>query len=400
MNNYQKIDFLIHPEILQVLEEVRDLDMDDLELANSRLLRNFSAGQKTAILEQRFLRKKSSKKFSFSHQLIFTRLGLEQSTREIVSRYKAGKIGQTFSLVADLCCGIGGDSFFLQSKVCGVDLDPAILKAYKFNMQRIGKKSIAVRSDVNNCCIRADMAMLDPARRLDRHAKRWDSQNLSPSVPEIQKLINKYGNMVIKLPPGMDVPGFLLGGELEYLGVRDDCLELAVWLGGFGRAGHVTASELESGVSLSLNRHDVAGTFGNIQSPGKYLYEPVKVLVRSHLFGFLAGELGLCQIDPGIAFLSGDRFIKHPMVKPYRILKELPNNMKTVKKALKEFDIGQITVKKRGSAINTEYIRKTLNPRGSLPGVLIFTRVMNRKTVFLTEPLLGSVFLDEQSAEP
>ena len=57
--------------------------------------------------------------------MFFTRLGLEQATDAWVARYKATRFpaGQ---LLADLCCGIGGDLMALSERgpTRGVDRDP------------------------------------------------------------------------------------------------------------------------------------------------------------------------------------------------------------------------------------------------------------------------------------
>jgi hypothetical protein len=175
--------------------------------------------------------------------------------------------------------------------------------------------------------------------------------------------------------------------ELEYLGVKDDCRELTVWTGDICRPACIRATEVNSGSSISLQLDELQDTFSAPENPGAFLYEPVRVLIRSHLFGYLAQQLNLWQIDSRTAYLSGSNPVKSPFLKSFKVLECLPYNFKTIRKALKKYDIGLLDIKKRGLNLIPEKARRELNPRGSQPGVIIFTRVKNVKTAFLVEPV-------------
>jgi hypothetical protein len=231
------------------------------------------------------------------------------------------------------------------------------------------------------------MALIDPARRRISHGQRWDDSLMSPNFSEIERLVRVYGNLAIKLRPGVMAPDYLMEGELEFVGVGDDCLELTVWMGEIGKRNHITASELNSGSFLSMSGEDIQDTFGAVKEPGNYLYEPVKVLIRSHLFGLIANKMGLWQIDPQIAYLSGNECVTTPWLKKYKILKIMPFNLKTIKSIIKKYQIGWLEIKKRGLEMLPEKIRKELDPRGENHAVLVFTRIRGRKSALLVEPL-------------
>jgi len=80
-----------------------------------------------AALETTLLRQRGAAKFSRAADMYFTRAALEQASAEVVSTYRADRIASAgFQHVADLGCGIGGDSISLAArvKVIGVDWDP------------------------------------------------------------------------------------------------------------------------------------------------------------------------------------------------------------------------------------------------------------------------------------
>ncbi|MBF0430904.1 MAG: hypothetical protein HQK83_06470 [Fibrobacteria bacterium] len=362
------------------------MSQEEFSFQRNQFLPHVPSPLQTILLEQLALRLKAKKKIFQASQLLFTKLNLEQATREIVSRHKAKKLAH-FPVIADLCCGIGGDSFFLDNRIVGVDINPGILKLYDFNMRKLNKDFIAVCTDATRCNIRSQAALLDPARRQTAHSNTgWQDDSLSPALSQIEGCIKHYKNMGIKLRPGITVPEFLCDYELEYIGVKDECIELTVWTGDLGCSQRVTAVELESGSSISASISDIPDTFSHINYPGSYIFEPVKVLVRSHLFGVLANQLGLWQIDSQIAYLSGNEPVLHPFLKSYKIIGQYSLNLKGLKRVIKEHDIGILEIKKRGVAVSPEKVRKQLSPKGSQSGILIFTRVKNKKTVFLVQP--------------
>src|SRR5690349_17360759 len=100
----------------------------------TRLRRRFSPEQAAGLLEVATARLKATRqgKFSRASSLFFTRTGLEQSSGEGIAAHRAARFALNLppgSRIADLGCGIGGDSLALAGyfSVTGVDLDPARL---------------------------------------------------------------------------------------------------------------------------------------------------------------------------------------------------------------------------------------------------------------------------------
>ncbi|MDB5047643.1 MAG: uncharacterized protein JWO30_714 [Fibrobacteres bacterium] len=378
-----KMAFLLEPASQALLKAICADPRDDLAISGSAGLRSLPAPNRIALLEQRKLRLKAARKCPLALDMIFTPLGLEQLTHWELAAYKASKLPSDIRSVADLCCGLGGDSLYVPDRirVVGVDLSRTVLRAYLHNVA-LRRRADAVLADVASGPVRAEVALLDPARRASGRSDRWQDQDMSPGWDVMEKLIPRFEGMAIKLGPGIAFPEFLESYEWEYLGLRDECLEAVVWTGRLGRPGMVRAVELPDGASIEALRADLQDTFGETGAPGEYLYEPVKAVVRSHLFGVLASRLKLWQIDPRIAYLSGNGLLRHPLLKTYRIEKELPYDNKVIKEFLRKEEVGRLEIKKRGVNLIPEEFRAGLRLAGGNEGTLIFTKVMDRKTVF------------------
>jgi hypothetical protein len=78
-----------------------------LALAAS-LRQKYPAELAAAALTQQALRASARAKFSLAGQMLFTRTGLEQASCELTARHAAVRFAGS-RLVADLCCGIGGN---------------------------------------------------------------------------------------------------------------------------------------------------------------------------------------------------------------------------------------------------------------------------------------------------
>ncbi|HLP42815.1 MAG TPA: hypothetical protein VK465_15000 [Fibrobacteria bacterium] len=383
MDSAAKLEFLRNPATLDLLAALGRDPREELALSGDARLKSLPAPRRIALLEQRKLRQKARGKCPEAMDMLFTPLGLEQLTHAALARHKAARLPPGLASLADICCGMGGDSMAVppQVKVVGVDSSRAALLAYRHNVS-LKRAATAVLGDAGRCPARAEAAYLDPARRPAGQGDHWDEDNLSPGWGVMESLVSRFGNMAIKLGPGSTPATFLEEHEWEYLGLEDECLELTIWTGALGRPGLVKATELPEGASVEAWRDDIADSFGRVEAPGAWLFEPVKAVVRAHLFGVLAARHGLWQIDPRIAYLSGNEPVKTPLLKAYKVIRELPFDLRAVRNFLRGEEVGRLEVKKRGVGIVPEEVRAGLKLAGPNEGTLIFTRVMERKAVF------------------
>ncbi len=365
-------------------------ERDDLALSSSPWMKTLSVFQRTALLEQRALRFKALRKHSRAREMLLTPLGMQQMTSEPLARYKAGRLPEGLRTVADLCCGVGGDSLHLpqQIAVFGVDRDVDALRAYRHNTA-LFRKAVAIQADVTRLQTKVDGIFIDPARRaLVSLAKDRDfDTEPEPGWDALQDIVEHYGNCAVKLGPGAKIPDALSEvGEMEYLGDEDECLELTVRTGSFGRQGWVRAVEMPAAVAIEAQACDLPDSFGRVEDLGEWFYEPVKCVVRAHLFGVLAQQTGLWQLDGRIAYLSGNKRIVSPLLKRYRVLKALTLDERALRNEILSGEIGILEIKKRGLDIDPETWRKKLKPKGSNSATLVFTRLLGKAAVLRVEP--------------
>jgi hypothetical protein len=365
---------------------------DDLALGSTAWMREVAAWQRAALLEQRALRERGLKRQPRAAVMLFTSAGLQQMTSDALAAHKAARLPQGLTAIADLCCGVGGDSFRVPPEVTvvGVDRDAETLRAYRHNTSLFRAASV-VRADVTRFEARVDGIFLDPARRAleggkgGRGVARDFDEEPEPGWAAVGEIVRRFGNTVLKFGPGARVPEELLEGEREFLGLRDECLELTVRTGAFGRPGWVRATELPSGAFVEARAADLDDSFGEIAEPGEWFYEPVKCVVRAHLFGVLAERHGLWRLDGRTAYLSGSARVDSPLLKRYRVVKVLPPDEKALRAELAAAEIGILEIKKRGMDISPEEWRKRLKPKGPNSGTLVFTRLENKPTVLRVE---------------
>jgi hypothetical protein len=67
------------------------------------------------------------------------------------------------------------------------------------------------------------------------------------------------------------------------------------------------------------------------------------------------------------------------------VLDTLPFGLKRLRAYLRERDVGRLTIKKRGTAVLPEQLRKQLDLRGHAEATIILTRVAGAQHVIVAE---------------
>ena len=132
-----------------------------------------------------------------------------------------------------------------------------------------------------------------------------------------------------------------------------------------------------------------SASFERVDAPigelAAYIYEPDAAIIRSHLLGDLALQLGLRIFSNEIAYLTGEQEIESPWLKKYRLIDNLVFDRKRLKALLRERGIGILEIKKRGADIVPEQLRKELDLKGKGAATLIVTRVGDAHRALLVE---------------
>jgi hypothetical protein len=134
---------------------------------------------------------------------------------------------------------------------------------------------------------------------------------------------------------------------------------------------------------------DGAALFGEglpdpaVRPVGRYLYEPDGAVIRAHLVAEVAAAVGGGLIDETIAYITADELRPTPYATAYEITDALPFSLKRLKALLRERGIGTAEIKKRGSAVEPEELRKRLRLEGVNSCVIVLTRVAGAPMMLL-----------------
>ncbi|MGW6923718.1 class I SAM-dependent methyltransferase [Streptomyces sp. NPDC054950] len=367
---------------------------DELAVA-TRLRREHPAGLVSAALGQARLRQRAAAKFGAAdaERMFFTPNGVEQSTRASVAGYRAERMkAQGVTSVADLCCGIGGDAIALARagiRVLAVDRDPVTAEVARANADALGLSAlIEVReADVTEVDTAGyDAVFVDPARRGGR-GRIFDPEAYSPPLSWAVGAALAAPRAALKIAPGVPHEAIPAEAEAEWISDGGDVKEAVLWFG--TEPGAVRATLLPGPRTLlgaGLPDPDV-------RPVGRYLYEPDGAVIRAHLVADVARELDGGLIDETIAYVTADALRPTPYATAYEITDRLPFNVKKLKALLREREVGILTVKKRGSAVEPEELRRKVLPKGQGPhsATVFLTRVAGAPTMLVGAPAGSAV---------
>ncbi|MET7973871.1 methyltransferase domain-containing protein [Streptomyces mirabilis] len=381
---------LLTPEGHALLDEVRGTEPAQELAVATRLRRDHPAELVSAALGQARLRQRAAAKFGAedAERMYFTPNGVEQSTRTTVATHRARRLRSLgVRSVADLCSGIGGDAIALARagiRVLAVDRDPLTVAVARANAEALGlAELIEVReADVTEVDTQAyDAVFVDPARRGGR-GRIFDPEAYSPPLSWAIATALKAPLAALKIAPGIPHEAVPAEAEAEWISDAGDVKEAVLWFG--TEPGLVRATLLPGPRELrGRGLPDPA-----VRAVGRYLYEPDGAVIRAHLVAEVAEEVDGGLVDETIAYITADELRPTPYATAYEITDRLPFNVKKLKALLRERGVGVLTVKKRGSAVEPEELRKKALPKSHGPhsATVFLTRVAGAPTMLLGHP--------------
>jgi SAM-dependent methyltransferase len=373
----EALEFLRNAEIHAIAEEYLPLLKNPLKLSE-KLSKKFNPQERRAVMHYLEILPKIRKKFCLQNiDLICDRLAYEQATAKDISEYKA-KLWHSNAKILDLCCGMGGDSFWLPKgiAVSGVDIAPKRVLMFNENMERLGLPHRAILQNALEVS-GGDFFCIDPVRR----------EELSPSFKNILELSKKFNGGMIKLPPAFPENEIPKESDIMYLGNENDCRECLMLNGIFGKETiRAVAISKNETFEWQCKKSELQNISLEVKKLGGFILEPYPVLVRSHLFLSEAKKYGFWQIDRTLAYVSCENLLqKHSGFTAYNVVEQSSLSTSNVKAMLKKHDIGKITLKKRGVEVVPETEIRRLAPKGEKEGVLFYTRILGEKRAILAE---------------
>jgi len=330
-----------------------------------------------AALTQQALRAEARAKFSRADEMLFTRDGLEQASSEITAAHSAARY-PAGALVADLCCGIGGNLTALGGgrPVMAVDLDLVSLEFARHNARVYGAagRLAAVCADVRDVALAGvDAVFIDPARRAG--GRRLATGRSEPPLRWCLDLAGQVPAVGIKAAPGLPRELVPAGWEAEFVAVGRDLKEALLWSPALATARR-RATILPAGDTLT----EAPGAAGGVPvaAPGAFLLDPSPAVTRAGLVEELARGLGAWKIDPEIAFLSDDREHRTPFARTLRVLESAPWHERHFARRLADLGIGAADIRRRGLAGDVPQIHRRLGLRGPGRATVVLTRASGR----------------------
>ncbi|MGM1017375.1 MAG: THUMP-like domain-containing protein [Actinomycetota bacterium] len=385
---------LLTPEGLRLLDDLGPIESTaEVARAVSRLrAAGHSPELVSAVVGQAHLRARATAKFGeFAHRMLFTRAGLEQATRLGVASRHAGRMRDAgIATVADLGCGIGGDSLAFAGvglAVRAVDADEVTAALAAYNLAPFGEDAAVQHGTAESADLSGvDAVWLDPARRTSGHSetRRLRADDYSPSLDWAFATAERLSTG-IKLGPGHDRDALPADAEAQWVSADGNVVELVLWTGALARKGvRRAALVIRAGESHELT----AGADSpdvDVRDVGAFLHEPDGSVIRARLIGDAARQLGAGMLDEQIAYLTGDEALTSPFVQSFRVREVMPANVKTINAALRANDIGTLEIKKRGMDIDPAVFRRKLVLKGRESATLMLTRAQDRRVALLAD---------------
>jgi len=389
------VDYLRSESGAAALAAVAELELTDAtRLADIAAVRARFGDRAPVLVETTLLRRRAAEKLGELgvSGWLFTDEALQQATAAAVALHRArrlaGSDGRDVAdvVVHDATCSIGTELAALHRsgvRAVGSDIDPLRLAMARHNL---GAAADLCRADALHPVTRDAVVVVDPARRLGgRRRSRLDEHR-----PTLAELIDAYRgrDLVVKCAPGIDfgqVRRLGFDGEIEVTSYQGSVREACLWSAGLAQPGvRRRASVLDRGEEITDTEPDECP----VRPAGRWIVDPDGAVVRAGLVRHYGARHGLWQLDPDIAYLSGDRLPSG--VRGFEVLEQLAFDERRLRQALSALDCGALEILVRGVRVDPDALRRRLRPRGDRPLSVVITRIgsgaAGHATAFVCRP--------------
>ncbi|WP_255604657.1 class I SAM-dependent methyltransferase [Mycolicibacterium xanthum] len=345
-------------------------------------------GDRSAVLVETVrLRRRAAAKFADAADWLFTDEALQQATAQPVAAHRARRLAG--ATVHDVTCSIGTELAALRNRaafVIGSDIDPVRLAMARHNLERSGAPVPLCRADALHPVTEDAVVVADPARRSGAR-RRFDPRAYLPPLDELFAVLRNRDH-VVKCAPGIDfaaVRQLGFGGEIEVVSLAGGVREACLWSAGLAGAGvRRRATLLDTGEQIT----DVEPDDCPVAPAGRWIVEPDGAVIRAGLVRHYAARHGLWQLDPEIAYLSGDRLPAG--VRGFEVLDALAFHERHLRQALSARGVGAVEILVRGLDVDPDALRSRLRLRGDAAATVVLARLgsgrAGRGTAFICRP--------------
>lgn len=359
-------------------------EASELALTEASLLRDLTdlrgriGDRAAAVAETVRLRRRAAAKLADADGWLFSDDALQQATPSLVARHRARRLAGR--AVHDVTCSIGADlaELIRQCPVAiGSDIDAMRLAMCAHNVP----SALLLRADALTPTTRGTVVVADPARRRGG-GRTHDPARLQPPLPD---LLDAYRgrDLVVKCAPGLNTDRLGWAGEVEVVsldgGVREACLWSPGLTDGVRRRATVLSSEGTAWTLTDADPDEVPE-----REPGRWIIDPDGAVVRAGLVRHYGARHGLWQLDPRIAYLTGDAV--PPGVRGFEILARLKFDERAIRRELHARAGGALEILVRGVDVDPDRLRARLKLRGTVAHTLVVTRIGPNAVVFVCAP--------------
>ncbi|WP_448461915.1 THUMP-like domain-containing protein [Mycolicibacterium sp. XJ870] len=372
----------------QALREAAGFALSGSTLVNDIGALRKQFGDRAAVLiETVQLRRRAAAKFGDPSRWLFTDEALQQATAAPVAAHRAARLAG--ARVHDATCSIGSELAALRdsaAQLVGSDLDPVRLAMAANNLDDGGPAVPLCRADALRPITTDTVVIVDPARRQGGR-RRFDPRAYTPALDAV---LDAYRDrdLVVKCAPGIDFDalermGFV--GEIEVTSVSGGVREACLWSPGLAGAGvRRRATVLDRDEQIT----DADPDDCPVAPAGRWIVDPDGAIVRAGLVRHYAARHGLWQLDPDIAYLSGDHLPEG--VRGFEVLEVLGYHERRLRAALAARSVGAVEILVRGVDVDPDVLRARLRLRGTEHLAVVIARLgsgaASRASAFICRP--------------
>jgi hypothetical protein len=337
------------------------------------------AERAAAVLETALLRRKAEAKVDGGGRWLFTDEAVQQASASPVARYRASRLAGRD--VHDVTCSVGADLVALArtaGRCVGSDVDDVRLAMAAHNCAVSEVAPVLVRADALRPVTRETVVVADPARRDSSGRRRWRPEDFAPALDDLAEAYAGR-DLMVKCAPGLDPAAAPWAREVELISLDGRVREASLIGGGLATATRRATVLRSDGSAWSIT--DAEPDDVPVGEVGDWIVDPDGAVVRAGLVRHYAARHGLRQLDPRIAYLTGDT--PPPGVRAFRVLDSGRYSEKTLRALLRRHDVGRLEILVRGVDVDPDALRRRLKPRGSGEASVVITRIGRAATAYL-----------------
>lgn len=206
-------------------------------------------------------------------------------------------------------------------------------------------------------------------------------------MPRLDLLAEVYAGreLAVKCSPGLDFAAVEWADEVELVSLDGTVREACLWTGDLAgvrrRATCLSERAGRDGTQWTIT--DAEPDDAPVLPIGEWIVDPDGAVVRAGLVRHYAARHGLGQLDPRIAYLTGDQ--PPPGIRAFRVLEHGKYSEKSLRATLRARSVGTLEILVRGLDVDPNTLRKRLKLAGETSATVVLTRVGDTPTAIVCQ---------------